>query len=312
MESAHLGVWEYDAAGPGFRGSQELNRLYGFPPDEDVDLARFAERYEPGEAERISQAGAESVKRGDRFFGIEYRIRLSGGQVRWLLLRAETEVSPEGKALHSLGIVADITERKQAEEQRELLLAELNHRVKNMLAVVLGIAAQTMRHSDGIDEFFKVFSDRIGALSRGYGLLTAQSWRPTSLVDLVSEIVQPHVGRQEQLNVIGHDVSLAPKTALSLSLVLNELATNASKHGALTRPAGRIQIAVGVEGDQPQPSMVTLSWKETGMDGVATPRRRGFGSQLIEGSVKHELKGFVEVNYRRDGVHYEFRFPRSL
>ena len=311
MESAHLGVWEYDATGPRFRGSPELNRLYGFRPDEAVELARFAERYEPGEAERLGRAGADSLKRGERFFEIEYRIRLPGGELRWLQLRAETEASPEGKALHSLGIVADITERKQAEEQRELLLGELNHRVKNMLSVVLGIASQTMRHSAGVDDFFKVFSDRVGALSRGYGLLTAQSWRPTSLVGLVSEIVQPHVPHHEQLHVVGDDVALEPKAALSLSLVLNELATNASKHGALTKPAGRIQIAVGVDGDRPQPAMVTLSWKETGLDGIATPRRRGFGSQLIEASVKHELKGSVEVSYRPGGVHYEFRFPQS-
>lgn len=204
-------------------------------------------------------------------------------------------------------------ERRQAEarlkretERQKILLAELNHRVKNMLAVVTGIAAQTMRHSETVQAFNKEFLSRLHALSEAHGLLAAQDWGRTPLGLLARQVLAPHAGVSSRIESGGADIDLPPKTALALSMVLHELVTNAAKYGALSNPQGRLSIQWKI--DQ-QTSNVHLDWNEYGVTGMSKPTKTGFGTRLIQTTITHQLGGKFDVAYRADGVRYSLNWP---
>ncbi|HEY0441108.1 MAG TPA: HWE histidine kinase domain-containing protein [Xanthobacteraceae bacterium] len=205
---------------------------------------------------------------------------------------------------------AELQERRKAEEQLRLLLAELNHRVKNMLAVVTGIAAQTARNSRSIAAFSEKFMARLASLGRAHTLLTARNWQSTPLNRLMEELLAPYAEPEDgHVSIAGPRVSLLPKSALAMSMILHELVTNATKFGALSVPEGRLAVEWSVvPGD---PDRVRLNWRETGLQGLAKPRRTGFGTRMIEASVRHELGGTVAVTYAPVGIRYELEFPAN-
>jgi PAS domain S-box-containing protein len=196
----------------------------------------------------------------------------------------------------------DIAERKAAQEHQRLLLAELSHRVKNTLAVVQGIAAQSLSGGRSLAEAREVLTKRLRALANAHTLLTASEWQGASLEALVAAELEPYEGRAE---VAGGDVTLSPKEALTLSLVLHELATNAAKHGALSAPGGRVEVGWEVAGEAPARTL-RLRWRERGGPPVPVPpSRRGFGRALVEQAVAYDLKGRGRLDFRPDGVAYE-------
>jgi two-component sensor histidine kinase len=206
----------------------------------------------------------------------------------------------------------DITEARRASEHRELLLDELNHRVKNTLAVVQSIAMHTQRSVESQERFSEVFAGRLQALARAHDLLTAEKWDGTWLADVVRTALSPYCGgRAEapQVSVEGPGVRLAPMVAVSLSMAFHELATNAAKYGALSNDSGRLQVAWRSEGSSPP--VILLEWIERDGPVVVAPRRRGFGSRLIERNVPIELGGRACLEFAPAGVHCRLWLPLS-
>lgn len=197
----------------------------------------------------------------------------------------------------------DVTERKRAEETQHLLIGELNHRVKNTLASVQAIASQTLRHSAGPSEFAPTFIGRIHALSAAHSLLSDATWRGASLRELIQSQLDIGMLGSERLAAYGPDLELMPELALHLSLVFHELATNAAKYGALSSPNGRVELNWSVVD-----GMIRFEWVESGGPPVETPRRRGFGSQLIERSVGSE-GGKATATYAREGMRWNLALP---
>jgi PAS domain S-box-containing protein len=207
--------------------------------------------------------------------------------------------------------VGRVVERRRVQDHQALLLSELNHRAKNMLAVVMGMASQTARKTISIEEFKVDFFSRLNSLSRAYGLLTAKNWEATSFESLLSEVVSPHLGSERQLSISGKPLLLPPKVALAMSMILHELTTNATKYGALSNPTGKIAVSSKFE-HRPRGSVVCLTWQETGVPGTKLPAKSGFGTRLIETSVRHELGGRVTTSFGSDGVRYDFEFPKPM
>jgi PAS domain S-box-containing protein len=204
-----------------------------------------------------------------------------------------------------LGFLRDITERQEAQRRQQLLLAELNHRVKNMLAVVAGIAHQTARASSTLETFSTSFSGRLGALARAHEILTASDWEGAELGALVESLLGPYaLPPDSRASFAGPPVPLDPKQLLSLSMILHELITNAAKYGALAQPQGRIALhwEQGADG-------VRLRWKESGLSGIAPPQRNGFGLDMIGLSAGHQLGGAAEVRWECDGLAFTLTFP---
>ncbi|MGE0768885.1 MAG: PAS domain S-box protein [Hyphomicrobiaceae bacterium] len=171
----------------------------------------------------------------------------------------------------------DITDRRKADAIRDLLVAELDHRVKNMLAIVQSLAAQTARTQPDIASFSASFSGRLQSLASAQAILSDAQWVGADLRELVASQLAITVGTSEQALVSGDAVFLSSQAALQLTLILHELATNARQHGALSRPSGRVEIKWHVEGPE-----VELIWREIGGPHVASPAARGFGRKLIE------------------------------
>lgn len=206
--------------------------------------------------------------------------------------------------------VGRVLERRRVQEHQALLLQELDHRAKNLLTVVMGMASQTAKHAPTVERFTADFSARIGSLSRAYGLLTAKNWRPTTLACLVDEVVRPHLSpAAEQFVLNGEELVLSPKMALSVSMILHELTTNAIKYGALRDRAGRI-IVTSALAQREAGRIIQLNWRENGVSPLQPPLSRGFGTKLIEAAARHELGGRVRTNYGSEGVNYDFEFPQ--
>lgn len=203
-----------------------------------------------------------------------------------------------------LGFLRDIGERRDAARRQELMIGELNHRVKNMLAVVAGIAHLTARSAATLTDFSVAFGGRLSSLGRAHEILTAATWERAPLRALAEELVGPYTaGPTPQASIAGPDVLLAPRQLLSLSMILHELVSNALKYGALSRPAGRVTLgwALGV-------SELSIEWIESGVSDVQAPRRRGFGSKMIAMNVSHELRGRTTTDWRDDGITFHLVF----
>jgi two-component sensor histidine kinase len=213
--------------------------------------------------------------------------------------------SPAGEPWGVFVQGADVTDRVQAEEQRKLLLDELNHRVKNTLATVQAIAAQTLRSTPDAESFRTAFEARIMALSATHNLLTATSWRSASLHDLVETELHPYGSGRYRLD--GPEVMLSPAEAVALGLVFHELATNAVKYGALSAPGGEVALRWAISAETGT-KRLEFRWTERGGAPVQPPRRRGFGSRLIETSLAGR-GGSARLDYAQEGLSCVLELP---
>lgn len=189
---------------------------------------------------------------------------------------------------------------------RTSLTRELNHRVKNTLANVLSIVALTKRRSDNIDDFAQSLDGRIRALSATHDLLSQSEWSNAPISEIVRSEMAPYMDESDNhVEIDGPEVSLAPNDALSLGLALHELSTNAAKYGALTAPSGKVYINWRLM----TPDLAELHWREEGGPPVAAPARRGFGMDLIEKIVAHELHTAVDLQFEPRGVRCTLKVP---
>jgi two-component sensor histidine kinase/FixJ family two-component response regulator len=196
---------------------------------------------------------------------------------------------------------------ERAEAHQRILIEELNHRVKNMLTVVSAMARQTIADNPAPEVFSEKFIKRIDSLARTYALLTREQWGHIQLLEVVRENLEPHTAADEsRLSCSGPRISLAPRMALALGIVFHELATNALKHGSLSRPEGLVTIAW--ELDKSDASRIGLRWEESAGPPVQPPTRTGFGSRLIKLEVTHELSGEIEFDYAPGGLRVLMNF----
>lgn len=198
-------------------------------------------------------------------------------------------------------LTALAAEKRGAEHQR-LLIDELNHRVKNTLATVQSIAAQTLRNAATTEAGREALETRLLALSRAHDVLTRENWEGANLSDVVAQAIAPYdpeAGGRFQVG--GPDVRLSPRMSLALAMAFQELATNAVKYGALSSRTGHVEIAWAKFDRDLSPQLI-LNWSEVGGPPVEVPKRRGFGSRLIERNLARDLDGTVEINFLPSGV----------
>jgi PAS domain S-box-containing protein len=206
----------------------------------------------------------------------------------------------------------DVTERLRSEQHLRLLINELNHRVKNTLAIMQSVAAQTFRSAENLPQAQEAFSARIMALSRANDLLTGGNWESASLADVIATASYAHAGDDaSRIAASGPSVRLSAKTALSLAMAIHELATNAAKYGALSTATGRVRIDWRIDAADKSPRL-HLEWRESGGPEVQAPKRRGFGSRLIERGLAAELGGKVELSFEPAGLACVIDAPLDL
>jgi two-component sensor histidine kinase len=197
-----------------------------------------------------------------------------------------------------IGVNVDVTEREEAEKARELLVAELNHRVKNTLSLVQGIAHQSFKNARKPAEARKAFEGRLVALAHAHNLLTEGNWENASLRKLAELALNANGANADRVILRGPNILLPPKEAVSLAMALHELCTNAMKYGALSNDTGQIRLEWG----RTDGSQLRLDWRETGGPPVSPPSRRGFGSMLLQRTLAEDLEGEVIMKFDSPGL----------
>jgi len=226
-------------------------------------------------------------------FALENRYEFPDGRVVWLDVRGNPV--NEGLAV----FFRDITERKLAEEHLRLMVHELNHRVKNSLATVQAIAAQTLRGGGATPEVREALTSRLLALAKAHDVLTDARWSGARLEEIAAQAAEPYGA--DRFRIVGPPVTLPPRTAIAMALAFHELATNAAKYGALSNAAGQVDLSWTVA-EQPDPRRLHLTWREAGGPPVAAPTRRGFGSRLIQRGLAAEFVGEVRMDFQASGL----------
>jgi two-component sensor histidine kinase len=232
----------------------------------------------------------------------------------------DVQVSPifgaDGKPAHILSISRDITPEKRAEtelaeafQRQQMLTAELQHRIKNTLAMVSAIANQTMRGHD-VEAARKAFTARMITLAHAHDILVKTSWITAPIKQVIEGALAPHRTGQDRFEVSGPELLLQPKPALAIALAVHELATNAMKYGALSKDGGRVRVRWSTNIRDGIPGF-DFDWNETGGPPVVTPEpsQKGFGTRLIERMLKNDVGGDVRLNFAPDGVSCEVRAP---
>ncbi len=220
----------------------------------------------------------------------------SGKLLHWEINSTLT-LDPAGKPVGLHAIARDDTERRRAEERQRLLANELNHRVKNTLALVQGLALQSFKDGRDMAEAGEAFQQRLAALAAAHDLLTRESWEGATLGELVREALGVYEGPEARIDWAGPPVRLNPKAAVSLVMALHELCTNAAKYGALSRPEGHVTVRWEVAADR-----LTIEWRERGGPPVAAPARRGFGFRMIERALAADLAGAARIEFQSQGL----------
>jgi PAS domain S-box-containing protein len=256
----------------------------------------WAQGLHPADREATFAAWGRSVATGEPY-DIEHRVRYRDGGHRWARSRAFPRYDGEGRICLWYGTTEDIHERKVGEEHQRLLINELNHRVKNTLATVQGIAFQTLKGDISVAEGRARFESRLMALSRTHNLLTEQNWGRASLERVVADALEHLAGDQGRFEVSGPPLWLTPRAALALSLALHELGTNAVKYGALSNEGGTVSIRWRVDEGR-----LIFEWRERGGPPVSPPASRGFGSRLIERGLETDLGGGAALMFEPEGL----------
>jgi two-component sensor histidine kinase len=237
---------------------------------------------------------------------VEHRIRrASDGQYRW----HQTRARPAGDWW--VGTSADVHEMRSLQDRQQVLLSELQHRTRNLLALVQAIARQTLRSSASLADFAREFESRLGALSRVQGLLARADQSPIDLQQILAAELDAHGGARAE--IAGPSVELEPIAAQALALALHELATNAVKYGALHQPQGKLSVAWKVDKDQGQPRLI-LEWLETAviMPPPSSSGRKGYGRELIERALPYQLNATTHLEFTHQGVRCTIEMPLDM
>lgn len=298
VRANRIGIFDWHVPSGAAVWNREMEEIFGLPPGGfEGHTDHFRRRVVPEDLARIEAETAEALAGGRDLVEFEFRIVREDGAVRWLGGAAQYVFNRKGEPVRMVGINVDITDRKVSEEHQRLLINELNHRVKNTLSIVQGIAWQSFRAGGVPVAVRDAFEGRLTALSAAHNVLTRQSWEAGSIVPIVQEATAPHHAGDGRLSIRGPAVDLEPKTAVALALAMHELATNAVKYGALSSTIGRVDIDWTTKG-----GLLRLVWRETGGPPVVAPERKGFGARLLEQGLAAELAGRVSLDFRPEGL----------
>lgn len=272
---------------------------------EDVEGGGWRDQIHPDHVQQVDRHVTCCLDQGIEWEDT-FPIRAADGTYGWFLCRA-VPLREEGRIVCWFGTATDITERRTAERQIELLLMEVNHRSRNMLTVVQSLAERTAENSE---DFLPRLRQRIAGLAANQDVLVKRNWRHVPFSELVEAQLAFLEDRLDQVECDGPEVIIQPGAAESISMALHEMATNAEKYGALSVAGGRVKIHWRIEPGEGEPRFV-LAWRESGGPRVAKPARRGFGSRIIEDVPARKLRADVECRYDPEGFHFTLSCPVS-
>jgi PAS domain S-box-containing protein len=298
LAAGQMGSWDWDLVTGECQWDAGQHRIFGVNPGEiELTLEGVRPLIHPEDLTRIEKIVRKGASESNTF-QTEARIVRPDGQTRWCICAAAMTSDTLGNVTRASGVTIDITELKEAEARRTLLVREVDHRARNALAIVQSIVRMTK--SKSIDSYVSTVEGRIAALSTAHALLAESRWEGASLNRLVDEELAPYRSADvERLTITGPAVFLKPETAQIIALVLHELATNAVKYGALSDAAGKVSLRWQCERNK-----LGLQWEETGGPPVTPPTTKGYGTKVITASIQQQLSGAATFDWRPEGLSF--------
>jgi PAS domain S-box-containing protein len=304
LSAGDMGSWEIDLATGGIEWDDGVYRIFGVEPTSFQPTVERAEAMvHPDDRAKSSIAAFASLSAPH--FQLEFRAVRPNGEVRWCYGAGIVSRDTAGRPVRINGVTVDLTERKRAEERQLLLAREVDHRAKNMLAVVLSVLRLT--RATTVAEFVSMVEGRIHALAATHNLLSASHWQGAELGRIVEEELAPYrTGRSDRIEAGGPSAMLLPATAQAVALAVHELATNAAKYGALSAENGRLRFGWSIGEDA-----LELDWVESDGPPAAPPTSLGFGLSIVRSSIEAQFRGGVKYDWRPEGLHCHLSIPRA-
>jgi PAS domain S-box-containing protein len=294
-------IWDWDLTTDEIHWNEAVQTLFGYQPDDVPPVGAWWKEHIHPDDRVATVASIEAATAGTAsHWTAEYRFRRADSFFAYVVDRGSIIRDARGKPLRMVGAMLDLTERRQAEERQRLLTHELEHRIKNTLAMVQAIVSQTLRGAPSTRAANVAISSRLVTLGRAHDILTQAHWAAAQIRTVVEGALAPH-DPGNRIRIAGPDLHLAAQAALSLALTLHELATNAAKYGALSNQMGQVDVTWEVV-EQEARRILRLRWEETGGPPVMEPMRKGFGSRLIERSLSSEAGGQARMDFAPTGL----------
>jgi PAS domain S-box-containing protein len=306
-KAALVGSFAYDVDTERLQITPGYAAIHGLP-DGTTEIARSEWKVgvHPEDRARWETLRSHAHREQCQEYSGEYRIVRAGGEVRWIEARVFVSYASDGRPQRAVGIDIDITERKRADEQQRALNAELDHRVKNVLATVSAIITQTPKAGISLADFVAGFDGRVKSLARTHELLSHNHWQDVLLAEVVRREIAPYAAGNA--TILGPGVTLKAAAAQAVATVFHELATNAAKYGAFSMPGGRLFVGWCWLNNGSH-SRLAIQWRESGGPAVSTPSQTGFGTSVIRELIPFELGGTVDLTFASNGLQCRLGIP---
>ena len=308
-KAALVGSFAYGVDTEKLQISEGYAAVYDFPEGtREIARSQWLAKVYPDNVDEVDAARRQAFRQRRPEYGFEYRFVRPSGEVRWIEARTFISYRSDGRPERMVGVNIDVTERKRAQEHQRALHAELDHRVKNVLATVNTVAARTMDASSSIHQFVGSLDGRIRSMARTHELLSATHWQGISVLELVRRELAPYATRGNT-DIDGPNVILKAEAGQAMGMVLHELATNAAKYGALSTQSGCVSLRWRQRCNGHSPSDLVLEWRETGGPSVNAPENCGFGTSTIRDLIPYEFGGRVDLVFAPPGVKCRLELP---
>ena len=306
-KSARVGSFAYDVDTEKMQISAGYAAIHGFPDGTtEIARSRWQLGVHPEDLMRWEELRRRAFRERWQEYSGEYRLVGSSSEVRWIEARVFVSYGSDGRAQRVVGVDIDVTTRKHAEEHLRTLNAELDHRVKNMLATVSAIIIQTPKVNSSLADYVAGLDERIKSLARTHELLSHSRWHGVSLEEIVRRELAPYLAENAEIG--GPCVTLMAEAAQALGIVLHELATNAAKHGALSKPGGRLSLQWWWLRNG-SPGRLAIEWQELGGPPVREPTQPGYGTSIVRELIPFELGGTADLDFATNGLQCRMEIP---
>jgi PAS domain S-box-containing protein len=308
-KAARVGSFAYGVSTELIQVSQGYAVIHGLGEGvTEIPRSKWRAGVHPDDIVRLDALRDRTWQEQRRESNVEYRVVHADGETRWIEARSFTSYDHHGRPQRVVGVNIDITERKRAEEHQRVLVAELDHRVKNVLATVSAIISRTQDSNPLVTDFATALDGRIRSMSSTHELLSQGRWRGIQLLELVERELAPFATSANS-QIDGPEAVLAAEAAQIVAMVLHELVTNAAKYGALTTPTGRVRVRWGWQPNGASQGHLRLEWQEMGGPGVPPCNRSGYGTSVIRELLPYELGGKVDFRFAPEGVRCTLEIP---
>jgi two-component sensor histidine kinase/DNA-binding response OmpR family regulator len=306
LAAGQMGSWEWDPAERRLIWDQGQYSIFGVDPMKFVPTPDNARRLIRSDDISDVVDSLKTLESESQTVRTEFRVNRPDGEMRWCIGVAAASRDADGKIVRVSGVTVDITERKLAEERQTLLAEEVDHRARNVVAVIQSIMRLT--RAETVEDYLAAVDGRIRALSNAHKLLSRSRWEGADLGKLVDEEFAPYRAEDvPRVSSEGPAILLQPSTAQTLALALHELATNATKYGALSVGRGRVSLRWQIE-----PRGIVLDWRESGGPPAATPQKKGYGTRVVHACIEHQLGGTVSFDWQAGGLHCVIVVPHDV